>query len=259
MSRGIILEKEKSMEETWENPDELEISAGELDVALKGGAALYDLRGEFSREYGFIPGSAGRTEEQVRQMLDAGELAGRKIVLYCARGEVSLDLAAELRESGIAAGAWPAATSSGCGRRWSASRRRPRRANCRTRWKTACAKSSTKRYGATSPRRSRHYQLVKPGDKHRGVHLRRQGLDADGQAFSGAAAAQQMSLSSWCFSSWIPATAAQNRQRDRGKRADSWAFRSRSLRSRHLLTRSINVEKSPCYLCARMRRGLSVQ
>ena len=103
MSRGIILEKEKSMEETWENPDELEISAGELDAALQGGAALYDLRGEFSREYGFIPGSAGRTEEQVRQMLEAGELVGRKIVLYCARGEVSLDLAAELRESGVAA------------------------------------------------------------------------------------------------------------------------------------------------------------
>ena len=59
MSRGIILEKEKSMEETWENPDELEISAGQLDAALQGGAALYDLRGEFSREYGFIPGSAG--------------------------------------------------------------------------------------------------------------------------------------------------------------------------------------------------------
>ena len=249
MSRGIILEKEKSMEETWENPDELEISAGELDAALKGGAALYDLRGEFSREYGFIPGSAGRTEEQVRQMLDAGELAGRKIVLYCARGEVSLDLAAELRESGIAA-----RSLAGGYIEWLRQKMEREQAagELQNKVENSLRKKFHEKIWSNFTKAVKDYQLVKPGDKIAVC------ISGGKDSMLLAKLMQELHRHTRVpfeveFLVMDPGYSPQNRrvieENLKNLGVDAHIFES------DIFSSVYHVEKSPCYLCARMRRG----
>ena len=46
----------------------------------------------------------------------------------------------------------------------------------------------------------KRYELIQAGRQDRRLHLRRQGLDADGKAHAGAAAATAMCPSSWSSS-----------------------------------------------------------
>ena len=252
MSRGIILEKEKSMEETWENPDELEISAGELDAALKGGAALYDLRGEFSREYGFIPGSAGRTEEQVRQMLDAGELAGRKIVLYCARGEVSLDLAAELRESGIAARSLTGGYIEWLRQKMEREQAAAAAGELQNKVENSLRKKFHEKIWSNFTKAVKDYQLVKPGDKIAVC------ISGGKDSMLLAKLMQELHRHTRVpfeveFLVMDPGYSPQNRrvieENLKNLGVDAHIFES------DIFSSVYHVEKSPCYLCARMRRG----
>ena len=252
MSRGIILEKEKSMEETWENPDELEISAGELDAALKGGAALYDLRGEFSREYGFIPGSAGRTEEQVRQMLDAGELAGRKIVLYCARGEVSLDLAAELRESGIAARSLAGGYIEWLRQKMEREQAAAAAGELQNKVENSLRKKFHEKIWSNFTKAVKDYQLVKPGDKIAVC------ISGGKDSMLLAKLMQELHRHTRVpfeveFLVMDPGYSPQNRrvieESLKNLGVDAHIFES------DIFSSVYHVEKSPCYLCARMRRG----
>ena len=252
MSRGIILEKEKSMEETWENPDELEISAGELDAALKGGAALYDLRGEFSREYGFIPGSAGRTEEQVRQMLDAGELAGRKIVLYCARGEVSLDLAAELRESGIAARSLAGGYIEWLRQKMEREQAAAAAGELQNKVENSLRKKFHEKIWSNFTKAVKDYQLVKPGDKIAVC------ISGGKDSMLLAKLMQELHRHTCVpfeveFLVMDPGYSPQNRrvieENLKNLGLDAHIFES------DIFSSVYHVEKSPCYLCARMRRG----
>ena len=252
MSRGIILEKEKSMEETWENPDELEISAGELDAALKGGAALYDLRGEFSREYGFIPGSAGRTEEQVRQMLDAGELAGRKIVLYCARGEVSLDLAAELRESGIAARSLAGGYIEWLRQKMEREQAAAAAGELQNKVENSLRKKFHEKIWSNFTKAVKDYQLVKPGDKIAVC------ISGGKDSMLLAKLMQELHRHTRVpfeveFLVMDPGYSPQNRrvieENLKNLGVDAHIFES------DIFSSVYHVEKSPCYLCARMRRG----
>ena len=252
MSRGIILEKEKSMEETWENPDELEISAGELDAALQGGAALYDLRGEFSREYGFIPGSAGRTEEQVRQMLDAGELAGRKIVLYCARGEVSLDLAAELRESGIAARSLAGGYIEWLRQKMEREQAAAAAGELQNKVENSLRKKFHEKIWSNFTKAVKDYQLVKPGDKIAVC------ISGGKDSMLLAKLMQELHRHTRVpfeveFLVMDPGYSPQNRrvieENLKNLGVDAHIFES------DIFSSVYHVEKSPCYLCARMRRG----
>ena len=252
MSCGIILEKEKSMEETWEKPDELEISAGELDAALKGGAALYDLRGEFSREYGFIPGSAGRTEEQVRQMLDAGELAGRKIVLYCARGEVSLDLAAELRESGIAARSLAGGYIEWLRQKMEREQAMAAAGELQNKVENSLRKKFHEKIWSNFTKAVKDYQLVKPGDKIAVC------ISGGKDSMLLAKLMQELHRHTRVpfeveFLVMDPGYSPQNRrvieENLKNLGVDAHIFES------DIFSSVYHVEKSPCYLCARMRRG----
>ena len=67
---------------------------------------------------------------------------------------------------------------------------------------------------------------------------------------------QRMCRSSWCSSSWIPATTPANRQHHREQRGADCDIPITDFRDEHLRGgRSATWTKSPCYLCARMRRG----
>ena len=77
----------------------MEITAEELALLPKGSYTVYDIRSELDRSYGAIPGSVGATAEELRDMPREDE--SKKIVICCARGVVSLELAEELREKGL--------------------------------------------------------------------------------------------------------------------------------------------------------------
>ncbi len=76
----------------------MEITAEELAQLPEGSYTVYDIRGGFDRSYGAIPGSVGITAEELRAA--PPEDKSRKIVICCARGVVSLELAEELRGLG---------------------------------------------------------------------------------------------------------------------------------------------------------------
>ena len=81
-----------------------EITYNELTELEEGNYILVDTRNEGSLKYGMIPGAVSITHELFEIDID-GVVArldkNRKIVLYCARGQVSLDDAGQLLEHGF--------------------------------------------------------------------------------------------------------------------------------------------------------------
>jgi len=81
---------------------ELEITVSELDKYMKSGYPLYDIRDEVSLNYGVIPGSVAMSAEDIRQnMSSLKDFPG--LIIYCTRGQNSLELAQELRDEGVEA------------------------------------------------------------------------------------------------------------------------------------------------------------
>ena len=77
----------------------MEISAEELALLPEGSYIIYDIRGEYERSYGAIPGSVGAAPEELRTL--PPELGDKKIIICCARGVVSLELAEGLCAEGF--------------------------------------------------------------------------------------------------------------------------------------------------------------
>lgn len=95
----------------------LELSAAELDTLPPEGYLLVDTREREEYEHGFIPGCVLFSPEEVRRYADGRTLTpfapGKRIVLYCRYGTVTRELAEELQAKGFPAqsltggyGAW---------------------------------------------------------------------------------------------------------------------------------------------------------
>ena len=78
---------------------ELEIDISELSKYMEDGYELIDVRDELSFAYGNIKGSVNIPGEKLLE--NSADYAGRKLLLYCKRGETSLELAEALHEQGI--------------------------------------------------------------------------------------------------------------------------------------------------------------
>ena len=76
----------------------MELTAKELDALAPGSYTLLDLRDARSREYGGIPGAVAADADELLANPPQGE---ERLVLYCARGEISLETAEALREQGV--------------------------------------------------------------------------------------------------------------------------------------------------------------
>ena len=63
-------------------------------------ALLVDMRDAYSAAYGMIPGAIAIAQDRLAQEIPA-RCAGKRVVLYCARGQKSLEAAEELREAGV--------------------------------------------------------------------------------------------------------------------------------------------------------------
>lgn len=80
--------------------DNIEITAEELaENADK--CVIFDMRSEHDRAYGLIPGSRHAAEDELYAMKPDERMSGKKIVVYCAHGEFSLNPVESMRESGL--------------------------------------------------------------------------------------------------------------------------------------------------------------
>ena len=99
----------------------MDMTVQELAALDPKGYVLLDMRGSEAREYGSIPGSVGASPEELSRY--NGD-RGKKVIIYCARGQVSLDAAIALRERSYDAYSLSgAAISPGCRTRWKSRRR----------------------------------------------------------------------------------------------------------------------------------------
>lgn len=80
--------------------DNIEITAEELaENADK--CVIFDMRSEHDRSYGLIPGSRHVADDELYAMKPDERTSGKKIVVYCAHGEFSLNPVESMRESGL--------------------------------------------------------------------------------------------------------------------------------------------------------------
>lgn len=76
----------------------MEITLEQLKTLDKDKYVLLDMRSESDRAYGFIPGSLAVDAEK---LLLNPPSDGKKVVIYCAHGVFSVDVAQSLREKGV--------------------------------------------------------------------------------------------------------------------------------------------------------------
>ena len=79
----------------------MEITAKELMEMNPEELLIIDIRNEYDRNYGLIPGSVWVDAQELG--LNPPEDRSKKIILYCARGIISVDLAQALCDQGYEA------------------------------------------------------------------------------------------------------------------------------------------------------------
>ena len=79
----------------------MEVTVQELAQWEPGSYMTVDMRSEETRAYGMLPGAVPVLPDALFSF--AAQNRGKKLVLYCAHGEASLDAAQALCEQGFAA------------------------------------------------------------------------------------------------------------------------------------------------------------
>ena len=77
----------------------MEIGVAELEKLNKEDYVLIDMRSDFDRSYGFMPNSVRMDAEDVAD--GKGLDKSKKIIVYCARGELSIEVCDRLQEKGF--------------------------------------------------------------------------------------------------------------------------------------------------------------
>lgn len=78
-----------------------EVELTDIESYMSRGYKLIDIRDEQSYAYGNIPGSTHVEKEKL--LANSSEYAGEKLVLYCKKGQASMEAVSELRQQGIEA------------------------------------------------------------------------------------------------------------------------------------------------------------
>ena len=223
----------------------MEITVQELAALDPKGYVLLDMRGSEAREYGSIPGSVGVSPEELSRY--NGD-RGKKVIIYCARGQVSLDAAIALRER-----SYDAYSLSGGYLAWlqDEMEKQEAAALCRQ-----VEESIRKRFHSEIwccfTRAIREYELVKEGDRIAVC------ISGGKDSMLMAKLFQELKLHNKFpfeveFLVMDPGYSPENRrvieENARKLSIPIHIFESNIFESVY------HVEKSPCYLCARMRRG----
>ncbi len=228
----------------------IEITVEQLEQLEAGSFRLLDMRGALTREYGMLPGAEPVSEEALAA-LASGEKpdeAARKIVVYCARGEFSVGAAERLREAGH-----EAYSLAGGYLAWlRAQMERQQAEEVAKRVETSIRKKYRRRLWCNFTKAIRQYDLVREGDRIAVC------ISGGKDSMLMAKLFQELKLHNKFpfevkFLVMDPGYSPENRrvieENARKLNIPITIFESNIFESVY------HVDKSPCYLCARMRRG----
>jgi len=223
----------------------MEISVEKLGELQPEDCVICDIRGEHDRAYGFIPGSVGISAEE---LLASPPADGKKLIIYCARGVVSVDLADELCDRGL-----EAYSLEGGYIAWlRAEMRRRNDEELRERVEQSIRKKFRVSLMSKFIKALKTYQLVNEGD--------RVAVCISGGKDSMLMAKLFQELKRYSKVNFEVKYLVM----DPGYNADNRRIIEDNARAlgipvtifeTDIFESVYNVEKSPCYLCARMRRG----
>ena len=223
----------------------MEISVEKLGELQPEDCVICDIRGEHDRAYGFIPGSIGISAEE---LLTSPLADGKKLIIYCARGVVSVDLADELCGRGL-----EAYSLEGGYIAWlRAEMRRRNDEELRERVEQSIRKKFRVSLMSKFIKALKTYQLVNEGD--------RVAVCISGGKDSMLMAKLFQELKRYSEVNFEVKYLVM----DPGYNADNRRIIEDNARAlgipvtifeTDIFESVYNVEKSPCYLCARMRRG----
>lgn len=223
----------------------MEISVEELGELQPEDCVICDIRGEHDRAYGLIPGSVGISAEE---LLTSPPADGKKLIIYCARGVVSVDLADELCDRGL-----EAYSLEGGYIAWlRAEMRRRNDEELRERVEQSIRKKFRVSLMSKFIKALKTYQLVNEGD--------RVAVCISGGKDSMLMAKLFQELKRYSEVNFEVKYLVM----DPGYNADNRRIIEDNARAlgipvtifeTDIFESVYNVEKSPCYLCARMRRG----
>lgn len=224
----------------------MEITVEELQKLNKDSYVLYDIRDSLERSYGYIPDSVSIAPEEIESR--HAESNSKSAVIYCARGVVSLDIAKSLCEKGIKAYSLKYGYIS-----WLRYEMNRQNADivCQSAERSLHKKFKKNIFGKFI-KALKTYRLVNEGDKIAVC------ISGGKDSFLMAKLFQELKLHSPVnfdveYIVMDPGYNAENRniieQNAKMLKIPIKIFESNIFESVY------TVEKSPCYLCARMRRG----
>lgn len=223
----------------------MEISVEKLGELQPEDCVICDIRGERDRAYGFIPNSIGISAEE---LLASPPGDGKKLIIYCTRGVVSVDLADELCDRGL-----EAYSLEGGYIAWlRAEMRRRNDEELRERVEQSIRKKFRVSLMSKFIKALKTYQLVNEGD--------RVAVCISGGKDSMLMAKLFQELKRYSEVNFEVKYLVM----DPGYNADNRRIIEDNARAlgipvtifeTDIFESVYNVEKSPCYLCARMRRG----
>ena len=228
--------------------DTIELTLAQWEALDPACALLIDIRDETDTAYGAIPGARLIPEERLQECLPALAGTGKKLVLYCARGEISLEAAQRLREAGLDA----YSLEYGYRGYLAAQMERERDADKRERVEIGLRRTSHERLFSKFAKAVKTYELIQEGDRIAVC------ISGGKDSMLMAKLFQELQRHHKChfdltFMVMDPGYNELNRQliehNARLLGIPVTIFES------DIFDIVYKEEKNPCYLCARMRRG----
>lgn len=228
--------------------EQLEISWQQIGAMKKEDYSLIDIRDELSFSYGNIPGSINITEEMLLE--DAEKWREKTVVLCCKKGESSLALATRLREAG-----WDAYSLQGGYLAWLMQKMQEEEQTPEITTfdiEQSLRKKFKKSIWSKFTKAVRDYELVQEGDKIAVCISGGKDSMLMAKLFQELQRHHKVEFE-LVFLVMDPGYSAANRQiiENNAKKLGIpiTIFES------DIFDAVFEIEKSPCYLCARMRRG----
>lgn len=226
--------------------ERMEITAEELELLVPGSFQVYDIRSALEIDHGCIPGSVAISTEEL--MENPPESKEQKLVICCSRGQFSLELACQLQEQG-----YDAVSLKGGYRSWLLHEMKKQQADelCEQ-VETSLRKKFRKQIWCNFTKAINRYELVKEGDRIAVC------ISGGKDSMLMAKLFQELKRHNKFdfdvkFLVMDPGYSPENRQvieeNARKLKIPITVFESDIFESVY------HIEKSPCYLCARMRRG----
>ena len=231
---------------------EIQLSVQELSAMPEDSYQLVDIRDERARSYGVIPGSVALSAEELPESQEIDK--NKTVVIYCQKGEMSVPAAEALQEAGV-----DARSLNGGYLAWlmeSMKQKEEAKKEEETPEYVEIEQSIRKKFRKTIwcrfTRAVREYELVKEGDKIAVCISGGKDSMLMAKLFQELKRHNKFNFEV-VFLVMDPGYSPANRQiiEANAKRMNIpiTVFES------DIFDAVFNIEKSPCYLCARMRRG----